>query len=124
MRVPRRSWQLLIRDDPLREGADSRLSEMIYFGKADVTYKVSDPSFANFHQRRSDFVVATGLCQFSSKKIQLLDGKTCHYAKDYGLVQEEGLFVSSWFGLLPWKQIRQLVCLWSNDSVVRKTTLM
>jgi len=31
------------------------------------------------------------LCQFSSKKIQLLDDKICHYAKDYGLVQEKGL---------------------------------
>ena len=48
MRVPRRVWQLLIRDDPLREGAGSRLSEMIHFGKSDVTSKVSDPSFANF----------------------------------------------------------------------------
>ena len=49
MDAPRRGWQSLIRDDPLREGADSRLSEMIHFGKADVTCKVSDPSFANFH---------------------------------------------------------------------------
>ena len=48
MRVPRRGWQSLIRDDPLREGAGSRLSEMIHFGKAGVTCKVSDPSFANF----------------------------------------------------------------------------
>jgi len=48
MHVPRRGWQSLIRDDPLREGAGSRLSEMIYFGKADVTSKVLDPSFANF----------------------------------------------------------------------------
>ena len=48
MRVPNRGWQLLIRDDPLREGAGSRLSEMIHFGKADVTSKVLDPSFANF----------------------------------------------------------------------------
>ena len=48
MRVPRRGRRSLIRDDPLREGADSRLSEMIHFGKADVTSKVSDPSFANF----------------------------------------------------------------------------
>jgi len=48
MRVPRRSWQSLIRDDPLREGAGSHLSEMIHFEKADVTSKVSDPSFANF----------------------------------------------------------------------------
>ena len=54
MRVPRRGWQSLIRDDLLREGADSRLSEMVHFGKADVTSKVSDPSFANF-----DY-----LCQF------------------------------------------------------------
>jgi len=60
MRVPRRGWQLLIRDDPFQEGAGSRLSEMIHFGKADVTCKVSDPSFANFHQRRSSFLVATG----------------------------------------------------------------
>jgi len=48
MRVPRRGWQSLIRDDPLQEGTGSRLSEMIHFGKADVTSKVLDPSFANF----------------------------------------------------------------------------
>ena len=36
------------RDDPLREGAGSRLSEMIHFGKADVASKILDPSFANF----------------------------------------------------------------------------
>ena len=57
---PRRGWQSLIRDDPLRGEAGSRLSEMIHFGKADVTCKVSDPSFANFDQRRSGFLVATG----------------------------------------------------------------
>ena len=60
MHVPRRGWQSLIRDDPLREGADGRLSEMIHFGKVDVTCKVSDLSFANFNQRRSGFLVATG----------------------------------------------------------------
>ena len=60
MRIPRRGWQSLIWDDPLREGAGSRLSEMIYFGKANVTCKVSDPSFVNFNQRRSSFLVATG----------------------------------------------------------------
>ena len=60
MHVPRRGWQSLIRDDPLREGAGSHLSEVIHFGKADVTCKVSDPSSGNFHQRRSDFLVATG----------------------------------------------------------------
>jgi len=60
MRVLRRGWQSLIRDDPLRKGAGSRLSEVIHFGQADVTCKVSDPSFVNFHQRRSDFLVATG----------------------------------------------------------------
>ena len=43
MGVPRRGWQSLIRDDLLRGGADSRLPEMIHFGKADVTCKVSDP---------------------------------------------------------------------------------
>ena len=59
MRVPRRGWQLLIRDDPLREGVGSRLSEMIHFGKASVTCKVSDPSFVNFNQSRSSFLVAT-----------------------------------------------------------------
>ena len=48
MRVPRRGWQSLIRDDPLRGGADSRLPEMIHFGKADVTREVSNLSFANF----------------------------------------------------------------------------
>ena len=48
MCVPRRGWQLLIRDDPLWEGVGSHLSEMIHFGKADVTSKVLDPSFANF----------------------------------------------------------------------------
>jgi len=57
--VSRRGWQSLIRDDPLQEGADSRLSEMIHFGKVGVTCKVSDPSFANFNQRRSNFLVAT-----------------------------------------------------------------
>ena len=50
MRVSRRDWQLLIRDDPLREGVGSRLSEMIHFGKADITSKVLDHSFANFDQ--------------------------------------------------------------------------
>jgi len=59
MRVPRRGWQSLIRDDPLREGVGSRLSEMIHFGKADVTCKVLDPSFANFDYGRSSFLVAT-----------------------------------------------------------------
>ena len=59
MRVPRRCWQLLIWDDPLQEGAGSRLSEMIHFGKAEVTCKVSDPSFANFDFGRSNFLVAT-----------------------------------------------------------------
>ena len=63
------------------------LSEMIHFGKAGVTCKVSDPSFANFNQRRSSFLVAAG--PLPIKKIQLLDGKICHYAKDYGLMQEE-----------------------------------
>ena len=48
MCVPRRDWQLLIREDPLWKGVGSRLSEMIHFGKAGVTCKVSDPSFANF----------------------------------------------------------------------------
>jgi len=31
--IPRRGRRSLIRDDPLREEADSRLSEMIHFGK-------------------------------------------------------------------------------------------
>jgi len=48
MRILRRDWQSLIRDDPIREEAGSRLSEMIHFGKANVTSKVLDPSFANF----------------------------------------------------------------------------
>ena len=48
MHIPRRDRQSLIRDDLLREEADSRLPEMIHFGKADVTSKVSDPSFVNF----------------------------------------------------------------------------
>ena len=48
MCVPRRGRRLLIQDDPLREGASSRLSKMIHFGKVDVTSKVSVPSFANF----------------------------------------------------------------------------
>ena len=48
VRVPREGWQSFIRDDPLREGTGSRLSEMIHFGKADITSKVMDPSFANF----------------------------------------------------------------------------
>ena len=60
MGAPRRDWQLLIRDDPLRGGADSRLPEMIHFGRADVTCKVSDPSFANFHQRRFSLLVEIG----------------------------------------------------------------
>jgi len=33
MRIPRRGRQSLIRDDPLREEAGSRLFEMIHFGK-------------------------------------------------------------------------------------------
>jgi len=48
MHAPRRGRRSLIRDDPLREGADSHLSEMIHFGKADVISNVSDPSFTNF----------------------------------------------------------------------------
>ena len=48
MRIPKRGRQSLIRDDPLREEAGSRLSEMIHFEKADITNKVLDPSFANF----------------------------------------------------------------------------
>ena len=79
MRVPRRGWQSLIRDDPLREGAGSRLSEMIHFGKANVTYKVSGPSFANFHQRRFSFLMAksaimrriTALCKRKAFRVQL-----------------------------------------------------
>ena len=59
MCVLRRGWQSLIRDDPLREGAGSRLSEIIHFGKADVTSKVLDPSFANFDYERSSFLVTT-----------------------------------------------------------------
>jgi len=59
MRVPRRGWQSLIRDDPLWEGAGSRLSEMIHFGKEKVTSKVLDPSFANFDYGRSSYQVAT-----------------------------------------------------------------
>ena len=52
--------QSLIRDDPLRGEVGSRLSEMIHFGKADVTCKVADLPIANFHQRRSNLMVATG----------------------------------------------------------------
>jgi len=48
VRVPREGWQSFIRDDPLLGGTGNRLSEMIHFGKADVTSKVLDPSFANF----------------------------------------------------------------------------
>jgi len=33
MCVPRRGWQSLIIDNPLREGADSCLSDMIHFRK-------------------------------------------------------------------------------------------
>ena len=35
-------WQSLIRDDPLRGEAGSRLSEMIHFGRADVTCEIND----------------------------------------------------------------------------------
>ena len=91
MCVPRRGWQSLIRDDPLRGEAGSRLSEMIHFGKADVTCKVSDPSIAHFHQRRSNLLVVISSSEdptsFANlRKIQLLDGKICHYAKDHSLV--------------------------------------
>jgi len=48
MGVPRRGWQSLIRDDPLRGEAGSRLSGMIHFGIADVTSKVLDPSLPIF----------------------------------------------------------------------------
>ena len=58
MCVPRRGWQSLIRDDSLRGEAGSCLSEMIHFGRADVTCTVSDLSIANFHQRRSNMLVA------------------------------------------------------------------
>jgi len=44
MRVLNRGWQLLIRDDPLWEGAGSRLFEIIHFGKVDVTSMFLDPS--------------------------------------------------------------------------------
>ena len=40
------------------EEVGSRLSEMIHFGKADVTCKVADLPIANFHQRRSNLLVA------------------------------------------------------------------
>ena len=40
------------------EAVGSRLSEMIHFGKADVTSKVADLPIANFHQRRSNLLVA------------------------------------------------------------------
>ena len=78
MRVPRRGWQLLIRDDPLREGVGSRLSKMIHFGKAGVTSKVSDPSFANFNQRRSGFLVATMLAQRPSTLVLMMIN-SCSY---------------------------------------------
>ena len=78
MRVLRRGLQLLIRDDPLREGVGSRLFEMIHFEKVDVTCKVLDPSFANFDYERSSFLVATSPLPISSKMIQLLDDKICH----------------------------------------------
>ena len=91
MCVPRRGWQSLIRDDPLRGEAGRRLSEMIHFGKADVTCKVSDPSLPIFIKEDPTFLWQSVLRQFSSKMIQLLDGKIYHYAKDYSLMQEEGL---------------------------------
>jgi len=91
MGAPRRGWQSLIRDDPFREGDDSRLFEMIHFGKADVTCKVQILSLPIFIKEDPAFWWQPVLCQFSSKTIQLLDGKICHYAKDYGLVQDEGL---------------------------------
>jgi len=79
MRVPRRGWRLLIRDDPLWEGASSRLSKMIHFGKAYVTSKVLDLFFANFHQRRSSFLMEksaikrriTPLCKRKTFSVQL-----------------------------------------------------
>ena len=36
MCVLKKNWQLLIRDDPLREGAGSHLFEMIHFRKVDA----------------------------------------------------------------------------------------
>ena len=101
----RRGWQSLIRDDPLRGEASSRLSEMIYFGKADVTCKVSDPSLANFHQRRSNLLVAIRSSPVLIKEgpaswwhnlplcegLRPCPGGTICSAKDYSLVQKEGL---------------------------------
>ena len=101
--VPRRGWQSFIRDDPLREGAGSRLSEMILFEKAGITCKVSDPSFANFNQRRSGFLVAT-----SPLPIFIKEDPASWWQN---LPLSEGLrpcaggrpLVSSWDGLSPWK---------------------
>ena len=89
---PRGGWQSLIRDDPLRGEAGSRLSEMIHFGKADVTCKVSDPPLPIFIKPAGGDQSFTNL-----RKIQLPGGTIypggtiCSYAKAYDLVQEEGL---------------------------------
>ena len=72
---------------------------MIHFGKADVTCKVSDPSIANFHQRRSSLLMAT-----SPLPILIKDDPAPWWQN---LSLGEGLrscaggrpFVSSWFGL-------------------------
>ena len=86
MCVPRRGWQSLIRDDPLRGEADSCLSEMIHFGKADVTCKVSDPPLPIFIKEDPTCWWRSDLRQFWSKKVQLPGGTICHYAKDCSLV--------------------------------------
>ena len=92
MRVPKRGWQSLVRDDPLRGGAGSRLSEMIHFGAGLV---VAYPRWSTSGKRTSPvrsrilllpifikevpaFWWQSVLRQFSSKKIQLLNSKICH----------------------------------------------
>ena len=102
---PRRGWQLIIRDDSLRGEAGSPLSEKIHFGKANVTCKISDPSLANFHQGRSNLLVAISPLPVLIKEgpaswwhnlplcegLRPCPGGTICSAKDYGLIQEEGL---------------------------------
>jgi len=59
---------------------------MIRFGKADVTCKVVDLPIANFHQRRSNLLVAISPLPIFMKNIRPSGGKICHYVKDHGPV--------------------------------------
>ena len=148
MCVPRRGWQTLIQDDPLRGEAGSRLSEMIPFRKEDVTCKVSDPPLPIFIKEDPAFWWQPVLCQFWLRKVQLPGGTICpggiicSCVKAYGLVlvalsvlvapsaimwRITALCRRKAFRVqLVWLESRKdhLYAFWANDFVVWNTTLM